>query len=431
MKTELCRFRKRPIIRIIIVLLSFFSFSSSLYAQDRGEDTIYAYYPVPLGKYSSLRAARNSAPPFSMSNPPALRIGSLILPAAPAVMVTGTSNESDTRQWHLGTIQLGSADDGNGLIKYYEHIPGQESSDIIGVEAGGFVFDNDFRVFGNGRTLELFPDELYFGCKSEDFGYGDTRLFINRAFRLRNDRFRLFVEGPVISQNVATDLHIEDSTYFTIIPGKMPGDYTTFTRDGQIFLECNVPNANDNLFLVRDGGTDRFWITRDGEVWYNRTVVTQAHDIAEYLPSEEKIESGSVVVINASGDLALSQKAYDKRVAGIISSSPTITMGKEEIETPEKESIEGPSPAHKFLKDYAQKSVKAKALLALSGIVPCRAEAMEREIEPGDILVSSSLPGYAMKAERKRLQPGMIIGKAMERMEKGEKGTIRVLLMAR
>lgn len=56
--------------------------------------------------------------------------------------------------------------------------------------------------------------------------------------------------------------------------------------------------------------------------------------------------------------------------------------------------------------------------VALSGTVPCRATTENGPIYPGDLLTSSSKPGYAMKANPPVI--GSIIGKAMEPLEEGE-----------
>ncbi|MBI3020482.1 MAG: hypothetical protein HYY59_00690, partial [Candidatus Omnitrophica bacterium] len=48
-------------------------------------------------------------------------------------------------------------------------------------------------------------------------------------------------------------------------------------------------------------------------------------------------------------------------------------------------------------------------------------------IQRGDLLVSSSVPGHAMRAEPDEIQPGMLLGKALGLLAEGE-GTILVLI---
>jgi hypothetical protein len=48
-------------------------------------------------------------------------------------------------------------------------------------------------------------------------------------------------------------------------------------------------------------------------------------------------------------------------------------------------------------------------------------------IAPGDLLTTSDLPGYAMKATDRERSPGAIIGKAMTGLDEGE-GLVLVLV---
>ena len=99
-------------------------------------------------------------------------------------------------------------------------------------------------------------------------------------------------------------------------------------------------------------------------------------------------EAGDVVLIsnNDQTDVMKSSASFANRVAGVISEDPKIYMG----------------------------SNKQKVPLALAGIVKCKASAENGSIKRGDLLVTASLPGHAMKAMPHEVNPGMIIGKAME-----------------
>lgn len=49
-------------------------------------------------------------------------------------------------------------------------------------------------------------------------------------------------------------------------------------------------------------------------------------------------------------------------------------------------------------------------------------------VEPGDLLTTSATPGYAVKATDYARAQGAILGKAMEKLEKGKKDQILVLV---
>ena len=118
------------------------------------------------------------------------------------------------------------------------------------------------------------------------------------------------------------------------------------------------------------------------------------------------VEPGSVMVIDPdnSGHLSLSHEPYDKKVAGIIAGANSLDSGVR-------------LGAGQFDHD-----------VALAGRVYCNVDAGEHAIEIGDMLTTSSLPGYAMPASDLSRAQGAVLGKAMQRMEQGSKGKILVLV---
>ena len=65
--------------------------------------------------------------------------------------------------------------------------------------------------------------------------------------------------------------------------------------------------------------------------------------------------------------------------------------------------------------------------LAVVGIVPCKVTAQNGPIREGDLLVTSSRAGYAMKGVDRRRMLGAVVGKALEPLDKGD-GVIQVLV---
>ena len=59
------------------------------------------------------------------------------------------------------------------------------------------------------------------------------------------------------------------------------------------------------------------------------------------------------------------------------------------------------------------------------GVIPCKVSAENGAIRPGDLLVTASTPGHAMRDDNPKV--GTLLGKALESLNKG-KGTIRVLV---
>jgi len=128
----------------------------------------------------------------------------------------------------------------------------------------------------------------------------------------------------------------------------------------------------------------------------------EGFDVSE----DDGVSPGTVLVIDREnpGKLAVSRNAYDKKVAGIVAGAKGLTSGV-------RLGVEG------FDCD-----------VALAGRVYCNVDATEYGIEPGDMLTTSDKPGYAMKAADHTRASGAILGKAMEPLEKGNKGQILVLV---
>jgi hypothetical protein len=121
---------------------------------------------------------------------------------------------------------------------------------------------------------------------------------------------------------------------------------------------------------------------------------------------ESGISSGTVLVIDSDnpGNLKVSDKAYDTRVAGIVAGAKGLGSGVR-------------LGGEQFDSD-----------VALAGRVYCNVDATEAGIQPGDLLTTASLKGYAMKVADHNRSQGATLGKAMESLEKGNKGQILVLV---
>jgi hypothetical protein len=65
--------------------------------------------------------------------------------------------------------------------------------------------------------------------------------------------------------------------------------------------------------------------------------------------------------------------------------------------------------------------------MAMIGIVPTKVSAENGPIKRGDLLVTSSIPGYAMKGTDRSRLTGAVIGKALGNLDSG-KGLIEAVI---
>jgi hypothetical protein len=121
-----------------------------------------------------------------------------------------------------------------------------------------------------------------------------------------------------------------------------------------------------------------------------------------------KYAPGDLLVIDQAGKrrLALAQDAYSTLVAGIYSTKPGMLGTTHKID------------------EHARKD---EVPLAVVGIVPCNVSAENGPIAAGDLLVTSSTPGHAMKGTDRSRMLGAVVGKALEPFEKGT-GVIQILV---
>lgn len=136
-------------------------------------------------------------------------------------------------------------------------------------------------------------------------------------------------------------------------------------------------------------------------------MLSVAH-LAIILLRERALAAGTVVTLDPtkSNHVEASSKAYDSRVAGVVSAQPGIALGE---------------------------GGHGKVLVATTGRVRIKVDASHGPIEVGDLLVSSNVRGVAMKSRPIDVggveihRPGTLIGKALEPLAKGQ-GEILVLL---
>jgi hypothetical protein len=140
----------------------------------------------------------------------------------------------------------------------------------------------------------------------------------------------------------------------------------------------------------------------------SQDIFLQNADCAEDfdLATSEKAEPGTVMILGEEGKLQQSQKAYDKRVAGVISGAgsykPGLILDK---------------------KDLSNNRVP----IALMGKVYCKVDASYGAIKIGDLLTTSPTPGYAMKVDDSFKAFGAVMGKALQEHEHG-KGLVPILV---
>ena len=177
--------------------------------------------------------------------------------------------------------------------------------------------------------------------------------------------------------------------------------------------------SGDHSFPNATETANAFRVTALGDLLADGTIraaafATSSADVAEWVSVSKPVEPGDVLELDllASQSYRKSTAACSALVAGVVSQQPGVALGSL------------PSTPHSLLT-----TCHSQALLALAGIVPVKVTAERGPILPGDLLVTSSTPGHAMRWTGDEPCPCALVGKALEPMT-GESGMILVLLTA-
>lgn len=173
---------------------------------------------------------------------------------------------------------------------------------------------------------------------------------------------------------------------------------------GNVGIGTTDPGAkleiNGNLRFTTSSGSSI--VFSDGTVQSTAyTGITCGGDYAESIDvtgARSSYDPGDVLVVNPNvpGKFVKSSEPYSTAVMGVYSTKPG-TVGRRQ--TTPKSADEVP--------------------MAMIGIVPTKVSAENGPIRPGDLLVSSSMPGYAMKGTDRSRMLGAVVGKALGSLDSG------------
>jgi hypothetical protein len=189
-----------------------------------------------------------------------------------------------------------------------------------------------------------------------------------------------------------------------------------------VFGQVMSPDGIAGLFINRPGGDilqgrisqpdiTVFRVDGHGTMFANGGFRPFGADFAESVAvkgSTENYSPGDLLVIDASGErrLSLAQTPYSTLVAGIYSTQPGVVASTHRVD---------------------EALPNNEVPLAVVGIVPCKVTTENGPITVGDLLVTSSTPGHAMKGTDRGRMLGAVVGKALEPLPQGT-GVIQVLV---
>jgi len=294
---------------------------------------------------------------------------------------------------------------GNGLSETSNNIY-VGAGDGIDVSSSSVAVDVT-DILGTGMR-ETSNNLECFALQAED-GYPDNVVYVNSSGYVgvgttSPGSHRLYATSSATGSNGTTGYFTNTSS--SGIAMRIANTHTS-ASDVVMLIDHYGPVATTRDFLRMDsyngGWNPRFSFELAGNgrcdgAWYGGGA-----DYAEFFPMaypDRKYEPGDVLLLSDQGyAVETGQERYSKRVAGVYSSNPVV-VGNSSAEGDPEDAV----------------------LVGMMGIIPTKVCTENGNIEVGDFITTSSIPGVAMKATR----PGMVIGRALEGYDGNGTGKVKV-----
>ncbi|KMQ66496.1 hypothetical protein ACM46_02885 [Chryseobacterium angstadtii] len=201
------------------------------------------------------------------------------------------------------------------------------------------------------------------------------------------------------------------------------GRFTNFnTANGQTVLDVRNDGtgsaalidhrgASGNILVMRSVGTNVARVNKSGTGFFNGGTQNSGADVAEAFDVEgntSEYEPGDILTISTDSDRTVekSSKPYSSLVAGVYATKPGVLLTEENIDS----------------------DLTGKVPMGVIGVIPTKVCLEGGKIKRGDLLVTSSKSGTAMKANPKKVKIGQVIGKALQDYDQDSVGKIKVLV---
>ena len=302
--------------------------------------------------------------------------------------------------------------------------PANEQNLIQGYStgAGGGIAINLANVISAGDALNVHTEGTGYSISASSkkstveriYGYPGNNSDI---FSLQNDGNGASVD---LFQSNPSNSHIALRSYTSgngdAIAGLTEGtgaalSGTSFGTGPGLLINNISSSAVTSLATFQKGGGNKARIDGTGKGFFNGGTQNSGADLAEVFDvtgNIQEYEMGDVLVISVDKDRTVekSSGAYSTLVAGVYATKPGVLLTEENIDT----------------------DISGKVPMGVVGVIPTKVCLEGGEIKRGDLLVTSSIPGVAMKADPDKVKPGQVIGKALENFDSNSIGKIKVLV---
>lgn len=173
-------------------------------------------------------------------------------------------------------------------------------------------------------------------------------------------------------------------------------------------------HSNGSIAVFKSGNPGTVNVARinaAGRMFANDGYQANGADVAEYFDVEGSVttyEPGDILVISKDKDRMVERSSapYSALVAGVYATNPGLLLTEDNIDT----------------------DLSKKVPMGVIGVIPAKVCLEGGAIKRGDMLVTSSVPGVAMKADPDKVRIGQVLGKALQDYNEPTVGKINVLV---
>lgn len=197
-------------------------------------------------------------------------------------------------------------------------------------------------------------------------------------------------------------------------PGSIEAVYIADEGIGSA-LRVHHKGSSGNILVLQTGaaatGVTVARVNKNGRGFFDDGTQVGGADLAEAFDvtgNRNQYETGDVLVIATGKDRAVEKSTmpYSNLVAGVYATKPGVLLTEEHIDS----------------------DISDKVPMGVIGVIPTKVCLEGGAIKRGDMLVTSSQPGVAMKADLNLIKTGQVIGKALQDYEGQGVAKINVLV---
>ncbi len=176
-------------------------------------------------------------------------------------------------------------------------------------------------------------------------------------------------------------------------------------------LQVNKNGAGIDLAIFQKNSANVIRFNNNGTGYFNGGIINSGADVAEAFPvigDRRQYEPGDVLILSTvdAGKVEKSSAPYSALVSGVHATKPGVLLTERNIDADNSDLVP----------------------MGVVGVIPTKVCTENGPIKIGDLLVTSSIPGHAMKGTDRDRMMGALIGKALENFNGAAPGKIRVLV---